>query len=565
MDQQPDTSKKLPSSRAESAKQPRKPVDSPHETAKNLPPESVKELPRGRENQQTHAPRGRDRIDNGGPPQTGPSPNTPNKQAKVFSDSLADAETPLQDAPPTLFELPDRTAKSSPPPTPATNPRPFKLQELSGASGQYASGQYASGQYEIHDAHAGPPAGHVDPPSGNHSILAAVDPFTPDSSAPQSDLAPVQDSSEQSRRDRSEAWRVDPDDSPEHNIAARGDWAAGDGAAGDGAAGDWAAGDGASGNGNDDAPIERDGATATRPATWTWGGRAAVVSLMLFVGTVSFLSGRILHQPAPRQDTAINRTPLTGNPDISSAAGQGTRPIHEPHSHGFDSPPQNPPAAEIAGRPPQDGGNAMNEIARGSASPPPTDAAFSEAALSEAALSEAALSETDTNRADTAAEDTVAEDAFAEDADTGEPDETRVLPPEFTLGAPRSDTLQGPTNSLSGQELPVIPPPPATVVSYRTERNAADAPGAAEAPATQTAQPPLPQNRSIGTAIRNSETPNDLGDLLKIANTLGMWDAAPNAEATGEPDQPIGSQHTDTPSSGPEAASAQAAGPTIDR
>ena len=56
---------------------------------------------------------------------------------------------------PTLFELPDRTP-------------------------EHRNKQRHSAQVAVHQAHSGPPAGHVDPPSGNHSHLRPHGPTPPD-------------------------------------------------------------------------------------------------------------------------------------------------------------------------------------------------------------------------------------------------------------------------------------------------------------------------------------------------------------------------------------------------
>jgi hypothetical protein len=72
----------------------------------------------------------------------------------VKTSSPADLSS---DALPTLFELPDRT--------------PEHLQRRRERS-----------QLDVHDAHAGPPAGHVDPPSGNHSFLDQPGPTEPTNS-----------------------------------------------------------------------------------------------------------------------------------------------------------------------------------------------------------------------------------------------------------------------------------------------------------------------------------------------------------------------------------------------
>ncbi|QEG02542.1 hypothetical protein Mal15_66630 [Stieleria maiorica] len=65
-----------------------------------------------------------------------------------------DRVDPETEALPTLFELPDRT--------------PEGLQR-----------KRQSDPFFIHDAHNGPPASHVDPPSGNHSYLSHPEPFSP--------------------------------------------------------------------------------------------------------------------------------------------------------------------------------------------------------------------------------------------------------------------------------------------------------------------------------------------------------------------------------------------------
>ncbi|MCC9599636.1 hypothetical protein LOC67_03610 [Stieleria sp. JC731] len=62
---------------------------------------------------------------------------------------------------PTLFELPDCTSE--------------------GESRRRASRTIL---YDIHSPHSGPPAGHIDPPSGNFSKLASTPPYTPDGHAP---------------------------------------------------------------------------------------------------------------------------------------------------------------------------------------------------------------------------------------------------------------------------------------------------------------------------------------------------------------------------------------------
>ncbi|WP_182866271.1 hypothetical protein [Stieleria mannarensis] len=100
------------------------------------------------------------RDDRPGSPAGDANPNGTNKTHRHsggFREIPAPPAEPLDspaEALPTLFELPDRT--------------PEGLQR-----------KRQGGRFSIHDAHSGPPASHVDPPSGNHSHLSRPEPFSP--------------------------------------------------------------------------------------------------------------------------------------------------------------------------------------------------------------------------------------------------------------------------------------------------------------------------------------------------------------------------------------------------
>ena len=94
------------------------------------------------------------------------------KNASKGFQKIHAADPPADSEPlPVLFELPDRTPEDD----------RKRLQ---------------TPQFTLHNAHVGPPAGHVDPPSGNHSHLVHTGPTSPmgsDSIHPDAQLMDVQD------------------------------------------------------------------------------------------------------------------------------------------------------------------------------------------------------------------------------------------------------------------------------------------------------------------------------------------------------------------------------------
>lgn len=148
------------------------------------------------------------------------------------SSGAADRLDRAEDALPILFELPDRT--------------PEALER-----------NRQSGQFTIHTPHAGPPASHVDPPSGNHSHLDFPGPTSPessDSAAPNAFAAP--DAPDQGPADASDERQT------EERIAAYSNHSM-----------SWAESSRAS-----------------------WATRSAIVMLVLMMVTLAFFSGRGLNR-----------------------------------------------------------------------------------------------------------------------------------------------------------------------------------------------------------------------------------------------------------------------------
>ncbi|QDV88042.1 hypothetical protein [Planctomycetes bacterium TBK1r] len=155
-------------------------------------------------------------------------------------DPTAERVASAADLLPTLFELPDRTPEGL-------------LRKRDAA------------RFSIHDAHSGPPASHVDPPSGNHSHLSHSGPISPvssDSAMPggigqhsDSDPSPLEPS-----RDGSES----PDES---RVAAY-----------------------------------RDESMNWATAKASWATRSAIVMLVLLMVTLAFFSGRGFNKTGTTED-----------------------------------------------------------------------------------------------------------------------------------------------------------------------------------------------------------------------------------------------------------------------
>ncbi|WP_372898321.1 hypothetical protein [Stieleria sp.] len=155
-------------------------------------------------------------------------------------DPTAERVASAADLLPTLFELPDRTPEGL-------------LRKRDTA------------RFSIHDAHSGPPASHVDPPSGNHSHLSHSGPISPvssDSATPggigqhsDSDPSPLEPS-----RGGSES----PDES---RVAAY-----------------------------------RDESMNWATAKASWATRSAIVMLVLLMVTLAFFSGRGFNKTGTTED-----------------------------------------------------------------------------------------------------------------------------------------------------------------------------------------------------------------------------------------------------------------------
>ncbi|QDV46944.1 hypothetical protein Enr13x_68530 [Stieleria neptunia] len=182
----------------------------------------------------------------------GDAPETPAPSYRGDFQEISDPTSARVDSAaeplPTLFELPDRT--------------PEGLQRKRDA-----------GRVSIHGAHSGPPASHVDPPSGNHSHLSHSGPLSPDhsdSAMPGGSAMPAG----VDRRSDSDPSRVgsplDASESPdEARVAAYHDESM-----------NWAT------------------------AKASWATRSAIVMLVLLMVTLAFFSGRGLNRTGTTEDPA---------------------------------------------------------------------------------------------------------------------------------------------------------------------------------------------------------------------------------------------------------------------
>ncbi|MDV6032649.1 MAG: hypothetical protein F9B45_21700 [Phycisphaera sp. RhM] len=161
-------------------------------------------------------------------------------------DPTAERVAAAADLLPTLFELPDRT--------------PEGLQRKRDA-----------GRISIHDAHSGPPASHVDPPSGNHSHLSHSGPISPDdsdSAMPSGSAMP----GGVGRRSDSDPSRIEP---PR---------------------------DGSKLQDESRVAAYRDESMNWATAKASWATRSAIVMLVLLMVTLAFFSGRGFNKTGTTED-----------------------------------------------------------------------------------------------------------------------------------------------------------------------------------------------------------------------------------------------------------------------
>lgn len=193
------------------------------------------------------------------------------RQAAASFEEISPQEAaqadPIDEAFPTLFELPDRT--------------PEALRK-----------KRESSQFAIHDRHSGPPANHVDPPSGDHSHLGPIGPNAPNDSdraaprqPPQADPspaepAPTSESATDFEPPAIAARYIRFDEQSAHEPATTGAAVA-----------------------------------ASNPATATvrtaWSSRSAIVMSVLAMVTLAFFTGRGLHQwRGPSEDPTLSDADL---------------------------------------------------------------------------------------------------------------------------------------------------------------------------------------------------------------------------------------------------------------
>ncbi|OYP30322.1 hypothetical protein [Rhodopirellula sp. MGV] len=116
------------------------------------------------------------RPSRGGADSNPPRPAPLNQNHQLHEPASQEPTLPLGNASgdiPTLFELPDCTSEG-------TKRRQSSRTVL----------------YDIHTPHSGPPAGHIDPPSGNFSKLSAPPPHSPDGHAPSIDFVDLDQAEE---------------------------------------------------------------------------------------------------------------------------------------------------------------------------------------------------------------------------------------------------------------------------------------------------------------------------------------------------------------------------------
>lgn len=168
---------------------------------------------------------------------------------------------PSGEALPVLFELPDQTPEAR-----------QKRRE--------------STQFRLHHAHTGPPASHVDPPSGNHSHLVHSGPKSPtdsDSPHPDSDVVPGESDHRLASPPTADVFPE-----PDHKIAAY----------------------------HDDSPSWSDNIKKA-----SWAARSAVVLVMLAMVTLAFFSGRGLR---PTSSLRSNETLLSDSEMDADALDEST-------------------------------------------------------------------------------------------------------------------------------------------------------------------------------------------------------------------------------------------------
>lgn len=164
--------------------------------------------------------------------------------SKGFHEIPAADSPPMSEPLPILFELPDRTPEAV-----------RKRKE--------------SPQFSLHNAHAGPPASHVDPPSGNHSHLVHTGPTSPagsDSIDADSDTSDVHGDPRLMHAPHGETLPED-----DHKVAAYHD----------------------------------ETMSWSENAKSSWVVRSAVVFLMLAMVTLAFFSGRGLRPSGPQTGESL--------------------------------------------------------------------------------------------------------------------------------------------------------------------------------------------------------------------------------------------------------------------
>lgn len=344
---------------------------------------------------------------------------------------------------PTLFELPDRT------------PEPSKQRQIA--------------QFAIHDAHNGPPAGHVDPPSGSQSHLRRHDPHSP--SDPLGTL-PGQhadgDSDDPASPNRPTPDPHDDATEPETRLAAYRD---------------------------------EDSMRWAEVTSKTWVTRSSVIFLMLVMVTLAFLSGRGFRESSDSADSddlndlIVITEDLEVIDELASAAetpsGNDDSPITQPST-------SHTPESQLA---------QQSHADEESAAAGGTDASvfdLPETFLSDSVEPPSYVAELVTDNADASPEPESSLGAPAAVSDVNVADNMPAVPDTGTL----------PENTLS----PSIEDVTDSVVAYRNPDQAADGTlGSDELPAG------MESRLRLEDGLRYTDTPYPIGNFLEI---LKAWETS---------------------------------------